>query len=123
MEKRFNNIINSEEKDKLGNSIFTYLKADENKPLIRIEEVGGNSYEKDKEDSKNINDTKVVNLPRHYFEKCARKLEKDTLEKFKEIQYKNKSKKVNDKEKENIFNYEIIDNILYFFSCILLRYQ
>ena len=123
LEKRFNNIINSEEKDKLGNSIFTYLKADENKPLIRIEEVGGNSYEKDKEDSKNINDTKVVNLPRHYFEKCARKLEKDTLEKFKEIQYKNKSKKVNDKEKENIFNYEIIDNILYFFSCILLRYQ
>ena len=45
------------------------------------------------------------------------------MEKFKEIQYKNKSKKVNDKEKENIFNYEIIDNILYFFSCILLRYQ
>ena len=123
LEKRFNNIINSEEKDKLGNSIFTYLKADENKPLIIIEEVGGNSYEKDKIDSKNINDAKVVNLPRHYFEKCARKLEKDTLEKFKEIQYKNKSKKVNDKEKENIFNYEIIDNILYFFSCILLRYQ
>ena len=122
LEKRFNNIINSDERDNFG-PIFTSLKSDENKPLIKIDQSGGNAFENDKEDSKKINEKKATNLPRHYFEKCVRKLEKDTHDKIKEAQNKSKNKKLSDEEKDNIFNNEIKEVFLYFFSCILLKYQ
>ena len=127
LEKRFNsilnNIINSEENDILKFSIFTSVKADENKPLIRINESSGNSFKEDEKDFQKINEKKNINLPRHYYEKCLRRLEKEVLEKVKDIS-KNKNK-LNDleKEKEDIFNNEISETFLYFFSCILLKYQ
>ena len=127
LEKRFNDIINTEEMDKLGYSVFSSLKADENKPLIKIDEYNGNGYINDINDSEIINKKKTINLPRHYFEKCVRKLEKEVNEKIKELQTKNKNKKINNieikEEKENIFNNEIREKFLYFFSCILLKYQ
>ena len=113
--------------DKLGYSVFSSLKADENKPLIKIDEYNGNGYINDINDSEIINKKKTINLPRHYFEKCVRKLEKEVNEKIKELQTKNKNKKINNieikEEKENIFNNEIREKFLYFFSCILLKYQ
>ena len=123
LEKRFNDILNIDEPDNLGISIFPTIKADENKPIIKIDENGGNGYENDKEDSRKINEKKGINLPRHYFEKCVRKLEKDFSEKIKEAQSKNKNKKLTNTEKANIFNNEIKENLLYFFSCIFLKYQ
>jgi hypothetical protein len=50
-------------------------------------------------------------------------LEKDTHDKIKEAQNKSKNKKLSDEEKDNIFNNEIKEVFLYFFSCILLKYQ
>ena len=127
LDKRFNNIINFEENDKLEYSIFTSLKADENKPLIKIDEDEheGYSFKKEKEKDDDINAKKNISLPRHYFEKCVRRLEKDVAEKIKEVQSKSKNKKINNinKEKENIFNIVITENFLYFFTCILLKYQ
>ena len=133
LDKRFNNIVNFEENDNLEYSIFTSLKADENKPLIKIDEdedeYEGINFEKEKEKEKDIDDINIkknISLPRHYFEKCVRKLEKEVAEKIKEVsQSKNKNKKINNlkKEKENIFNIVITENFLYFFTCILLKYQ
>jgi hypothetical protein len=67
---------------------------------------------------------KKIMLPMHYFEKCSKRLEKNTAEKFKELAGKSKNKKnIANEEKENIFNIEIRKTFIYFFSCILLRYQ
>ena len=107
-------------------SIFTSLKADENKPLIKIDEDEHEGYNIKKEkENDDINIKKNISLPRHYFEKCVRKIEKDISEKIKDIHSKNKNKQIKNlnKEKENIYNIVISENILYFFTCILLKYQ
>ena len=122
LDKRYINLLNSEDKENLQYSVFTSLKADENKPLIQIDEIEGDSFNKDKIDSEEINIKKNTNLPRHYFEKCARKLERDITEKIKEIPKNKKTINIS-QEKENIFNNEIRENLLYFFTCILLKYQ
>ena len=125
LDKRFNNILNSDESDSLGYPIFTSLKFDENKPLVKFDQIEQNVYIKDKEDTKLIHEKKKINLPRHYFEKCCRKLEKNTQEKMKEIESKNKNlnKKVINQLKIKAINTEIRDDFLYFFCCILLKYQ
>ena len=125
LEKRFNNILNFDENDILGYSVFTSIKADENKPLIKFDQIEENVIENDLKDSKLINDKKKINLPRHYFEKCCRKIEKSTTEKVKEIESNNKLKNKNIVNKLIVeaFNNEIRDDFLYFFVCILLKYQ
>ena len=125
LEKRFNNILNMDEPDNLEYPIFTSLKFDENKPLIKFNQNGQFVYKSEKEDNKLIHDKKKINLPRHYFEKCCRKLEKTTHEKIKEIESKNKNQNKNiiNKLKMNAFNTEIREEFLYFFCCILLKYQ
>ena len=125
LEKRFNKIQNNEEKDNLGYPVITSLKADENKPLIKFDQIEENVYENSVKEIKLMNDKKKINLPHHYFEKCCRKLEKNMYEKMKEIESKNKSqnKNVIDKLEKEIFNSEIRETFLYFFCSILLKYQ
>ena len=125
LEKRFNKIQNNDEKDNLGYPVITSLKADENKPLIKFDQIEENVYENSVKEMKLINDKKKINLPRHYFEKCCRKIEKTTTEKIKEIESNNKSKNKNiiNKLIVETFNNEIRDDFLYFFCCILLKYQ
>ena len=125
LEKRFNNILNMEEPDNAEYQIFTSLKFDENKPLIKFNENDRLIYKKEKEDNKLIHDKKKINLPRHYLEKCCKKLEKTTHEKIREIEIKNKIKNKNliNELKMNAFNAEIREEFLYFFCCILLNYQ
>jgi len=125
LEKRFNKIQNNEETDNLGYPAITSLKADENKPLIKFDQIEENVYENSLKEIKLINDKKKINLPHHYFEKCCRKLEKSMCERMKEIESKNKSQNKNSKDKleKEIFNSEIRETFLYFFCCILLKYQ
>ena len=125
LDKRFNNILNSNESDNLGYMIFTSLKFDENKPLIKFDQIEQNVYKNEKEDIKLIHEKKKINLPRHYLEKCCRKIEKRTEEKMKEIElkYKNQNEEFINKLKINAFNSEIRDTFLYFFCSILLKYQ
>ena len=125
LEKRFNKIKNNEEKDNLGYPVITSLKADENKPLIKFDQIEENVYENSVKEIKLMNDKKKINLPHHYFEKCCRKLEKNMYEKIKEVESKNKSQNKNiiDKLEKEIFNSEIRETFLYFFCCILLKYQ
>ena len=125
LEKRFNKIQNNEETDNLGYPIITSLKADENKPLIKFDQIEENVYENSVKEMKLINDKKKINLPHHYFEKCCRKLEKSMYDRMKEIESKNKSQNKNiiDKFEKDLFNSEIRETFLYFFCCILLKYQ
>ena len=69
LEKRFKSILNSDEKDGLGYSIFTSIKFDENKPLIKFDQFEQNVYLNDKNETKLIHEKKKIHLPRHYYEK------------------------------------------------------
>ena len=123
IEKRFETILNSEEEDKLKYSVITSILSDSSKPFLKIEQNKINDYE-ELYDNENINEKRKIMLPLHYLEKCTKRLEKNTAEKLREFSNKNKNKKnINYREKENIFNDEIRKSFIYFFSCILLRYQ
>ena len=120
IEKRFENILNCEEEDKLKYSVITSIISDSNKLLLKIEQDKIN----ENNDNENIQEKRKLMLPLHYLEKCTRRLEKNTADKYKEFANKNKNKKnITLEEKENIFNDEIRNTFIYFFSCILLRYQ
>ena len=128
IEKRFENIININEEDKFQGSVITSIVSDITKPLIKIEQDKMSVFTNVGENKDNENDIekRKIMLPMHYFEKCSKRLEKNTAEKFKDLAGKSKNKKniINEeKEKENIFNFEIRKTFIYFFSCILLRYQ
>ena len=123
IEKRFESILNYEEEDKLKYAVITSIISDSTKPFLKIEQNKIDNSEI-QYDNENINEKRKIMLPLHYLEKCTKRLEKNTSEKFREFVNKNKNKKnVNYREKENIFNDEIRKSFIYFFSCILLRYQ
>ena len=124
IEKRFENILNCDEEDNLKYSVITSIVSDASKPFLKLEQDKINDFE-NHNDNDNIAEKKKITLPLHYLEKCTKRLEKNTSERFKENTNKNKNKKNNleEKEKENIFNDEIRKTFIYFFSCILLRYQ
>ena len=128
IEKRFKNILNNEEEDKIKYSVITSIATDSSKPLVKIEQDKindiDNIHKYNKAETENIQDKRKLMLPMHYLEKCAKRLEKSTQDKIKELYNKSKNKKnINLKEKENIFNDEIRKTFIYFFSCILLKYQ
>ena len=123
-EKRFDNILNYEEEDSLKYSVISSIFSDVSKPFLKIVQDPINDFG-NHNDNENISEKRKITLPLHYLEKCTKRLEKNTIEKFKEITNKNKNKKNNfeEKEKEKVFNDEIRKTFIYFFSCILLRYQ
>jgi hypothetical protein len=102
---------------------------DSNKPFLKIEQNKVTDFENVQEENTNNEleeqfEKRKLTLPMHYFEKCSKRLEKNTSDRFKEEINKNKNKKMlSIEEKEYIFNIEIRKTFIYFFSCILLRYQ
>ena len=125
IEDRFTNPLNSTEKDKLKYSVITTLKANKKKPLIKLEQLKNYRIEKNQNNNdKSIQEKKrSPKLPIHYFGKCSKRLEPLISSKLKEASAKNKNKSISASEKDRIFNNEIIENFIYFFTCILLNYQ
>ena len=128
IEKRFIDILNTDEEDNLTYSVITSIINDNNIQLMKIEmnKFDNNNIEEVNEINENgeIIEKRKLTLPMHYFEKCSKRLEKNTLDKFKEFSSKMRSKGgLSMEEKENIFNNEIRKTFIYFFTCILLRYQ
>jgi len=128
IEKRFINILNTDEEDNLKYSVITSIINDNSKHFMKIEMNDFDNYniEEKFDDEKNEEEIekRKLTLPMHYFEKCSKRLEKNTLDKFKEFSYKMRNKGgLSMEEKENIFNNEIRKTFIYFFTCILLRYQ
>ena len=143
IENRFNNILNSNEKDKT--KIISLIKTSNSRFLIisqksidtSISEIKdlyikrknmiGEHKEEEKIDEKV--EEKKIKLPIHYYTKCCKKIESNVESKFKEIKSKIKEKnkkllaKKLEKEKQKIFNEEIVENFLYFFTSIFLHYQ
>ena len=129
LEKRFEKILNGEEEDKLPYSVIAFILSDVNKPCVKIEiDKLDKSNEIIPMPDNGIDgvvdiEKRQISLPFHYLEKSAKRLVKNTTEKFKEYAYKNKKKKLTIEEKENLFNTELRRIFIYFFSCLLLRYQ
>ena len=128
IEKRFEKIINTDEEDKMKNSVITSILSDNDRAFLKIEQNKMDNFENIKEDINNEkedpHEKRKITLPMHYFEKCSKRLERNTLDKIKEVSSWIRIKKVLTlEEKENIFNNEIRKTFIYFFSCILLRYQ
>jgi hypothetical protein len=119
---RFSNPLNSSEKDKLKFPIITTLRPNKKKPLIKLDQLKNNDFNINQNTEKNAQEKKKpTKLPIHYSGKCTKRLEPLISAKIKEASSKNKTLSAN--EKDRIFNNEIIDNFLYFFTCILLNYQ
>ena len=119
---RFSNPLNSTEKDKLKFPVVTVLKANKKKPLIKLDQLKNYGVDKNKNSENNIQEKKKpAKLPIHYRGKCIKRLEPLISSKIKEAS--SKKKNLSTSEKDRIFNNEIIENFLYFFTCILLNYQ
>ena len=124
IENRFSNPLNSSEKDKLKYPVISTLKANKKKPLIKLDQLKNYGVEKNQNIDKNIQEKKrSPKLPIHYFGKCSKRLEPLISSKLKEASSKNKTKNLSSSDKDKIFNNEIIENFIYFFTCILLNYQ
>ena len=113
IENRFNNILNSNEKEKSKNSIILHLKPNNSK-LVRISqndlnnsiseikdlylkrknmisELGKKKEEEEKNKEKvydNSEDDRKIKLPIHYYVKCCKKIEANSEAKFKEAKSK-----------------------------------
>ena len=125
IENRFNNPLNSNEKDPLKHSVISTLKLNKKKPFIKLDQLKNYGVV---EKNQNLDKTaqekkKSPKLPIHYFGKCSKRLEPLISTKLKEAAAKNKNKNLSSNEKDRIFNNEIIENFIYFFTCILLNYQ
>ena len=124
IENRFNNPLNSSEKDKLKYPVISTLKANKKKPLIKLDQLKNYGVEKNQNIDKSIQEKrKTPKLPIHYFGKCSKRLEPLISSKLKEASSRNKNKTLSSSEKDRIFNNEMVENFIYFFTCILLNYQ
>ena len=123
IEKRFEKILNSSEEDKLKYSVISSIRSDETKPFVKIEQDKMSDFVQENNVKEVAMDKKKMYIPMHYFEKCTKRLEKRTAEIFKEFSLKNKKHILKLEEKEHLFNFEIRKTFIYFFSCILLKYQ
>ena len=124
IEKRFPNYLNEIEKERNTKSIIITKRLNVETPLVQLAKLVSYknmyknlSFEKISEQNK-----KQTKLPIHYSSKCIKRLEPLIITKIKEEKIK-KNRELNKSEKEKICNKEIIDNFLYFFTCILLNYQ
>ena len=124
IEKRFPNFLNDIDKEKSSNSIIITKTSSNQTPMVMLDRLK-DYKEKDKKEEIEKNheqSRKIIKLPIHYSSKCIKRLEPLILKKFQEERNKSK-RELTQKEKEKICNKEIIDNFLYFFTCILLNYQ
>ena len=116
---RFRNFLNDLDKEKQVKTIIKIITQNPEKPIVRLAKLDTykNKQKKENPEKKNIK------LPFHYSSKCIKRLGA-TLAKIREENLKqNKEKEIETKELDKIFNKEIINNFLYFFTCILLGYQ
>ena len=124
IEKRFPNYLNEIEKDRNSKSIIIKKRSNIETPLVQLAKLAlyKERYKKLASEKNVEQNKKQTKLPIHYSSKCIKRLEPLIISKMKEEKNK-KNKELNQVEKEKICNKEIVDNFLYFFTCILLNYQ
>ena len=119
IETRFPNFLKEMEKEKNIKSIIITKSSNSQKPLVQLEKLS--KYGK-KNNNTEQNNKKQIKLPIHYTSKCIKRLEPLINTKMKE-EIAKKNRELTQEEKDQICNKEIIDNYLYYFTCILLNYQ
>ena len=124
IETRFPNFLNDIDKEKNINSIIITKTSNKQLPLVQLTTLSiyKNYFKKEPTEKNTEQNKKSVKLPIHYSSKCIKRLEPLILTKMKEERNK-KGRDLSPNEKDKICNKEIIDNFLYFFTCILLNYQ
>ena len=118
IETRFPNFLSDIDKEKSINSIIITKTPNPQTPIVRLVKLDINKNKSKKENAEKKN----IKLPIHYCSKCIKRLGPLIQTKMKEEKIKNKGI-LSDEIKDYICNKEIINNFLYFFTCILLNYQ
>ena len=118
IESRFPNFLDEIDKDKSIDSIIItkYQKPDE--PIVLLAKLASYKNKQKKENP----EKKIIKLPIHYCAKCTKRLGPLIKTKIREEKIK-KNRELLLEEMDEILNKEIINNFLYFFTCILLAYQ
>ena len=118
IESRFPNFLDEIDKDKSTDSIIItkYQKPDE--PIVLLAKLASYKNKQKKENP----EKKIIKLPIHYCAKCTKRLGPLIKTKIREEKIK-KNRELLLEEMDEILNKEIINNFLYFFTCILLTYQ
>ena len=123
IETRFPNFLNDMDKEKTINSVIITKESNMQKPMIQLSQLSKYKEIYKAVSEKNLElKIKTIKLPIHYSSKCIKRLEPLIINKLKEEKTK-KNRELTTKEKDEICNKEIIDNFLYFFTCIFLNYQ
>ena len=127
IEKRFDEIINFREKDKLNNSPIIVLKSDKNRPILKLDQLNSYYNENNQQEIKKIEQGNAkkqkITLPTHYKEKYKKKFMDNVDFKVKEICYSQKKKKLNKDEYNKLISNELCETMFNFFINILLHYQ
>ena len=127
IEKRFDEVVNFREKDKLNNSPIMVLKSDKNRPVLKLEQLNSYYNENNQQELKKIEQGNVkkqkITLPAHHKEKLKKKF-MDTVDlKVKELCNSQKRKKLTRNEYNKIISGELCETIFNFFVTILQHYQ
>ena len=127
IEKRFKEIINFREKDKLNNSPIIVLKSDKNRPVLKLDQLNSYYNENNQQEIKKIEQGNAkkqkIALPVHQKEKLKKKFMDNIDLKVKEICYNQKRKKLTNYEYNKIISGELCETIFNFFVSLLLHYQ
>ena len=127
IEKRFDEVVNFREKDKLNNSPIMVLKSDKNRPVLKLEQLNSYYNENNQQEIKKIEQGNAkkqkITLPAHHKEKLKKKFMDNVDLKVKELCNSQKRKKLTRNEYNKIISGELCETIFNFFVAILQHYQ
>ena len=121
IEQRFMNILEDVDKEKTKYPVIIQKVQNPDKPIVRLAKL---EIYKNKPKKENV-EKKNVKLPFHYSSKCIKKIEKlkASIQKTKDEEKNKIDEEALNEQCDKIFNENLIDHLLYFFTCILLNYQ
>ena len=115
------NILEDVDKEKTKYPVIIQKVQNPDKPIVRLAKL---EIYKNKPKKENV-EKKNVKLPFHYSSKCIKKIEKlkASIQKTKDEEKNKIDEEAINEQYDKIFNENLIDHLLYFFTCILLNYQ
>lgn len=127
IEKRFNEIINFREKDKLNYPAITVLKSDKNRPVLKLDQLNSYYNKNNQEENKKIEEgyskKQKITLPISHRDKLKKTFIDNVDLRAKEICFNQKKKKLSNDECNRIISGELCDVMFKLFVSILLHYQ
>ena len=126
IEKRFDEIINFREKDKLNTNPITILRSDKNRPILKLDQLGSYYNENNQQELKRVEQgyakKQKISFPIHHKDKSKKRFI-DTVDlKAKEISVQ-KKRNLNKEDYNKIISGELCDTMFNFFISLLFNYQ